>query len=846
MAKKAGNKVKTSNAFFSSTFGLPPQNVSTTVKETEPWKTGCMDFMDYQAQAQSQDRQDDLRKFRILSGDFDIRDYSYVNDPLSVAAAQATDPNTGGKGKVTPGVMEKVQHYPIMVRPINTIIGEYIKRIAQLHGFYAKNESDYARNEYNRQKTEMLQEWATQKIMARVMQKVAQSGAQEGTPEYDQAIQQMTPSDIQDYMDREYVDVAEQVIQTLMKNIWKTESLDVEFIEGFKSACITAKEFYHIYSVNNKTRVRNISPIDVFYHKSPSARWISESQYAGFRWYLTPSSVIDMFGDKLTMADINEIEAAINPNAKKKNATATGNVAYDTTTYSNNYGDLNERAMGQAYDMISNYQHFGGSTYHGSNYGLIKVVRGYWKSIRQIGWLTTYDEMDKPVLTMVDENYQPKTELGEFVEITPINQIYTGAKIGDNIYIDIGPYQDQIIDMDNLEYCPLPIEGCTYNDANCKPYSLVDLMVPWNELYNIVAHELKEAMKSSIGRVLFMSIDHIPNIPGFDMNKWYYWARKFKIAWVKQPKNGPNTFNQFSSADMSFAQSMQTMMDALERIKQECDSIAGFAAGRVASQSQEQTLGQSNQALTASVNQTEYLFFKHAKLIERVMNQTMNLAKNKLKDNKFMRNLFDDYEQAFIDFELKDILNAKMGLYITNATDDQRKRAAMESLMQPAMQNGADFADMSELIMAETISETRQLANKLRKNSKAMQEQQASAAQAQNETLERIADKEIAMKLKIAEGNQDAQIKAAAIKTYGGMNNSAAEDADGDGMADMLEIMGLNLKQTDIFKKHALKEREIGMKERQFDKTLAMDEKQLRETRRKNDIAAAKASKSKS
>ena len=134
MSKNASHRVTLANNAYSPTFGLPPQTVSIATKESAEWKHNCMDFMDFQATAQNSERMNDLRKCRILSGDFDIRDYSYINDPLSKAAAQATDPNTGKQGKVTPGVTEKIKHYPIMVRPINTILGEYIKRIAQLLG----------------------------------------------------------------------------------------------------------------------------------------------------------------------------------------------------------------------------------------------------------------------------------------------------------------------------------------------------------------------------------------------------------------------------------------------------------------------------------------------------------------------------------------------------------------------------------------------------------------------------------------------------------------------------------------------------------------------------------------
>lgn len=842
MVRTADRKTQMARNMYSSAWGLPVQMVSMSEKESNEWKYGCMDFMDYQASAQVREKRDDLRKARLLSGEFDMRDYSYVRDPLSVMGPneRSKDPAKQNDYSATPDITEKVQHYPLMVRPINTIIGEYIKRIPQLHGFYAKNESHYARNEHLRVKTEMLQEWAKQQMLNAVIKKVNQQGIKANTPEYQQAIEQQTPEEIQEYMDRDYIDVAERVTQTVLRNMWKTQNLDTEFIEGFKSACIWAKEFYHIYSVNKKTRVHNISPLDVFYHKSPSVKWVADGQFAGFRWFLTPSSIIDMYYDDLTVADMEEIQEMINPTYRDRKSVANSNISYDTQSYTNMFGSVNEMNLRTAHDMISDYQRFGESSIYSNHSGLIKVVRAYWKSVRQVGWLTTYDENDQPVLEMVDENYEPKKNLGEHVDFTPCNQIYTGVKIGTNVYLDIGPYDDQIIDLDNLEYTPLPIDGCTYNDTASKPYSLVDLMTPWNELYNIVAHELKEDMNSAMGKVMFMSIDHMPTLPGFTMKKWYYWARKFKIAWVKQPTKGPNNFNQFTAADMDFANSIAKKMEILERIKMECDSIAGFSPNRVASQSQESTLGQSNQQLTASVNQTEYLFFRHAKLIERILNQAYNTAKKYLKDNTFMRNLFDDYELAYIDYDADQVINAKIGIYITNSSEDQRKRAAMESLMQPAMQNGADFADMSELIMAETISEVRSIAHKLRRNAKAIQQSNAKQAQDQIASAERIAQMEIASKEKINAGHDRALIQSSAIRTYGGINASPSDDADGDGMPDMIELLNLDMKQADMFRKYALKGEELNFKKKQHQDTLKMDEKQLAAEKERTEMMARK------
>lgn len=822
MGSGLAKSIKYNSAIHGSSWGLPPQMVAQSIKETEEWQQACMDFFDYRSARGNDERYRDNRKLDYLQGNIDKAKYqvnAYNLLGMSKPEVKVGEP----QGSNNP-LNEGFTHYPIMIRPFNTIIGEYIKRIAQLHGFYVKNESDYARNEHNRVKEEMLQNYATQQIMTRVNAKVKAMGLKPGTDQFNQQVQQQTPEDIQDFMDRDYVDIVETVNQTILKNMWKTESLDDEFIDGFKSLCSINKEFYHIYSVNNKTRIKNIDSADVFYEKSKNDRWVSSGQYAGFRTWYTPSGVIDMFYDSLTIEDFQEIEAAVNPNVKKDNkAGKTGwqSITYDTDTFADYHGNLHGY-LDDAYDMIRDYQRYGPNSNFSRQNGLIKVVRAYWKSYRMVGWLTSYDANDEEIIEMVDDNYEPDVNKGEEVKWFPQVQVYTGAKILNGIYKDIKPYNDQIVDMDNLEYNPLPIEGW---DGGGN--SLFDLMLPWNEMYDIVAAELKEDINASIGKAMFMSTDHIPNIPGFTMEKWYYWVKKFKIAWVKAPKSGPNTFNQFSAVDMSFAQQMLAKMEILTQIMNNCDSFAGFVPGRIAGQSSDQTLGQSNQQISASVNQTEYLFFKHSKLIQRVLNQALGLARKSLKQNTFIRNLFDDYQQAFIDYDPEMLSNAKVGLYTTNSSEDLRKRQQMESLMQPAMQNGADFTDMSELIMAETISEIRTLGHKLRRNTKAnLQAQQQLEKDKVAQEQANFEEKMKTMKDIATDKNKSAENQAY-IKTFGGKNASPEDDANNDTIPDVLEFEEFNLKQQDLFAKHRFADRKQVFEEKKHKDQMTMENKKL-------------------
>jgi hypothetical protein len=817
-------KVATRSNIGTGPVSFPAQTVPQSVKETEKWQRDCMDHFDYHSGIQSQEKYEIWRNYRIVSGDVDVADYQYYTDPLSLGAAK----------KEKYGTTFDVVHFPVMNTPIQTILGERIKRPTN---YTVKNETPRARNQQQRVKTDLLREWVTNMINQSVQQQVAGKGVDPASQQGQQLLQKLTPEAIQDYMDKDYVDVAQQAGQKIVDAVFKDNTLDDEFVDGFRHAVVSAREFYHTYVCAGKIKVRNLSPLDVFYHRSPSVKWISEGQYAGFRLYLTPSSVIDLFYDDLSYEDLKEIEGQVNPGARmavSKNASGIGSIHYDTGTYSDMFGNMYEDSnRDHLTDMIRDYQNYGDRSNYFNTYGLIKVVKAYWKSFRKVGILTYYDQAGKEQTTVVDDNYKPNKALGEHVKWQVINQIYEGGKVDDNIYMPVRPYTDAIFDMEDLDYCPLPIEGCTYNDTHSKPISLVDLMKPWNELYDIVAYELKKDMNSSLGKVMFMSVDHIPDIPGFTWEKWYYWAKELKIAWVKQPPRGGNTFNQFSAADMSFADQIIAKMEVLARIKAECEAFAGFSQSRIG-QATGDTATQSTQAIVASVNQTEYWFFKHFKLCERIFNYVLRLSKTVVAEHNTYDYLFDDMELAYMKQAVEGFGSDNVKVYISNTLEDMQNKQKLDGLLQLAVSNGADITDAADMLLARTISETRNIHNRLRRK-----QAEANQAQQQHEKdlLERqMQEKQSDREFQLQKQREmlESQEKQTYIKTFG-MQEDNMKDTDGSGAADVLEYDRLNMERTYKDREIQLKERDQYMKEVFTGKQLQQKDREIENKRHETD-----------
>ena len=169
-----------------------------------------MNFMDYESTSQTTEKYDILKNYRIVSGDIDLKDYNYLKDPL----------NLGGEVKAKYGTTMDIKHYPIMIRPIQSILGEYIKRPTN---YFVVNESPDAKNNFVTTKTEMLQEWAMSQIQQRIAMRLQKQGVDVQSEEGQQQMQALLPEQIEEYMNKDYYDAAEETSQVLMKRIWRRE-----------------------------------------------------------------------------------------------------------------------------------------------------------------------------------------------------------------------------------------------------------------------------------------------------------------------------------------------------------------------------------------------------------------------------------------------------------------------------------------------------------------------------------------------------------------------------------------------------------------------------------------------
>mgnify|MGYP000647715200 FL=1 len=108
--------------------------------------------------------------------------------------------------------------------------------------------------------------------------------------------------------------------------------------------------------------------------------------------------------------------------------------------------------------------------------------------------------------------------------------------IGNEIFVNMRPRLIQYNRLNNPSRCHFGIVGSIYNLNETRPFSMVDMMKPYNYLYDAIHDRLNKAIASNWGSILEMDLSKIPK--GWDVDKWMYFARINHIAVIDSFKEG--------------------------------------------------------------------------------------------------------------------------------------------------------------------------------------------------------------------------------------------------------------------------------------------------------------------
>lgn len=773
--------------------------------------------------------------YDLFNGKFNKADLEYVCNPL------------GLKDNEFPATL---QHYDIVSPPLNLLIGEETKRSDNCI-VISGSPDDISR------KQKALKAKIIAALQEHLVGEIDPSTIDPNNPP-------PTPEEIVKYERHNVSDLIEVQGNKILKFLKKYLNTKEVFKKGWKDALLTAEEIYWTGISNNDVMLRRCNPLNVTVILDGDTDYVDDAIGVIEIRMLSPATIIDEFGDKLTPSEVEELEKM------SMRYTSAG-----TSPNSNPTFTIDQQ--GSVIDTgLSNFSSLN-STVGSFNSQLIRVVRVEWKSFKKMFHLSYTDEEGMPQEKIVDESFKtsifksafPDTKTEEFW----INEAWEGLKIGAEIFIDVKPKENQRRRMDNPYYCKLGYTGLLYNSTNSKSVSLLDRLKPYQYLYNIISYRLELAFASDQGRIFLMDLAQIPRSEGMDIERWMYYMKAMKIAFINSHEEGKkgsmtgktSNFNQFQSIDLSLANQIQQYIQTLDYIKQQTAFISGVSPQRLGAISSQELVGNVQQSLEQSALITEYLFDSHNEVKRRVYTAMIECAKIAFKDGKKTQFILDDMGIELLDIEECELDNTEFNVFMSNSNKDLQIVESLKQLAQAALQS--DKADLSTIIDTMINDSPKDIVRTIQKGEaakyardKQAQDQQAQVQQAQikaqqDAVAQQLADKDKDRQLKQYEidSNNETKLQVAQINVY---SRQEELDQNNNGIPDPIELGKLSMQERDISSKafsekmkldhtKQIKDKEMSIKEKEIANKKEIEDKKIEAIRVQN-VSQEKISKEES
>jgi len=831
---------------------FPDQFKTEKEKQDESWIKNTMDYFANKAYAEYVKNRDTfVKNYDLVKGILRMEDFYQEPQVKSFTEMLTTDLQ----------LPAYVKHYSIITTPLNELVGEITKRP---DGFRVKAFDDDSKAEELEYKTELLQSFVINSAKEKIMQKAMMEGAEIE----EEQLQEMTMEDVKDELDS-YTSVAEKWANHVLTCQKAEFNIKEKSEDAFRDLCISAREFYHIYEDNSKLgfNIEVANPKNTWFLTTPDRKYISDptgraqgAYAAGTVMVMELSEIIESIPD-LTKDEIDHLRSSLQDygliNVRESNLgnpdaiPGIDSVQYDT------YDPLVlqtrmiiESEMKENDDGLKDFL---GLTSNVSSFGYkYVVVRAYWISKKKIGKLIYLDQVGNEQSMLVDESYKSGTiPTQQSLDWGWINQWYQGIKIGPDIY-HIKPYK-------LLTYCP--IIGLTHEIKNTEAKSLIDMMKPFQVLYNVCMNQLYKLLEKEVGKVYLTSIRHVPVPKDGDaqdaLDVWEMEARNRGVVFIDDsPENlkSPSSFNQFRDIDLTRTQEIQSRYTLAQQLKNECWELVGMSRQRLGSIQASESATGTNAAIQQSYAQTEPLFVAHEYVMGQLYQAIIDAALyvESKKPQSTLSYITSEGESAFVQVNGSDLKFRDLKVFLTNRPDDTQMFNELRQLAQPLMQNGGSLYDVIHLYSTKSVREMKKVFKTLKDKQESMQQQQMQMQQQQMEQQQQQAEAQLQQQAvmaeqKIAHDDYQKELdrinkKEIAIIQATGFGNVEAEDVNANAVPDVLEVSKLANDQQKAAKDLQVKMADIASKNKQASDKMALEREKLQVARENqaNDLAIAK------
>lgn len=823
--------------------------------ENDNWIKNSMDFFATKAYAQyRKNKKTFVKNYDLVKGILTKEDY-YEEPEIQDFMTTLTK---------TLDLPAYVKHYPIVNPPLNTMIGE----LGNMPDIWkAKAFDEQSQSEEFAFRTDLLSQYATQLIKSDLTKQFAVAG-QEIEPEQ---IDQLTADKVQEQIS-DYTSTAERYCNRVLECQKVDFSMKEKGEDGFRDLLISSREYYLIDEDNSKLgfNLEQVNPAYVSTLSTPDKKYTSDpsnraqgAHAVSIVQVMEISEIMEKF-PKLNKKEIDHLREGLENfgimDARESNlgTTRTGPNTVEYDTY--NRLLLQERMMvesdmgetGAGDDSFNNlFSLTSGVSAFGYKY---VVVRSYWQSKQLVGQLEYIDELGTPQTILVDENYidgSHPTQTG--LTWGYQNQWYKGYKIGPDVY-HVEPFK-------LFNYCPLI--GLVFEGRNTTAKSFIDLLKPFQILYNVCMNQLFALLKKEKGNLGVINIRRIPRTKDGDaqddIDMWELEAQERGILFDDDsPENAKVPTSNTSvakSIDLTRTSEIQSRYNLAIQLKNEAWELVGITKQRLGgSAGATETATATNTGISQSYTQTKTWFLAHIYLMNQVYQAICDAAIYTQSQNptSTISYITSEGTASFMEVSQGDLESRMMKVFIASTPEDNQQLAELKALAQPLLQNGGSFEDVIELYSTNSIRERKKVFRVLREKLEAERQQAFQQKQQELDQQKGQFEAELEATAEEADINREndnynkemdrINKKEVAIIQQVGKNPNAEVDSNNDGIADNLANASLALDKDKVNKDHSIRLLELQQKEKDRESRISMEKDRIKAEKEKaaNDLAIKK------
>lgn len=723
---------------MSDNIKFPPQMLSFS-KKNKTWRKQHLDWADQKTfMHYSPVRKSVMHKkinYDLLNGKLHMNDFELIINPDHIQANYIPD---------------QIQHYPIINSKLQVLAGESLKR-----------PFDFKVVVTNPTAISEIEKAKTQEIMQKLQQMVANTA--QSQEEYQQELEKLN-----DYYNYEWQDYREVRANQLLNHYIKEYNMPLMFKEGFMDAMAVGEEIYRCDIIGGEPTIERVNPNKLRVFRSGFSNKIEDADMLIYEDYWSVGRIMDTYYDVLTTKDQKYLENL--PDTLSQGMTDSMDNTDERGAFVNNYmiGDEITKEEGFFWDPLGITDGVSNNLLPYDNYGNVRVIQVYWKSKRKIKKVRSYDPATgEEMFDFYPENYMEDKVNGEEVQTYWINEAWEGTKIGADIYVNMRPRVIQYNRLSNPSRCHFGFVGSLYNLNDSRPFSMVDMMKPFNYLYDAIHDRLNKAIANNWGSILELDTAMVPK--GWDIEKWLYFAKVNKLA-VKNSFNegeigqatgklaGSYANNNKGIISASDGNYIQQLMNLLEYIKQEMSEVIGISKQREGQISNRETVGGVERSTLQSSYITEWLFAQHDDVRKRALECFLETAKIAMRgtSQKFQY-ILSDTSQRVMEIDGDEFAECDYGILVDNSNNVADFNSKIETLAQAALQNQSlDFSTIMKLYSSCSMVEKQRM---IEKNEKQLKESQQQQMQQQQELQQQQIQAQQAMKERELQQREDANIR---------------------------------------------------------------------------------------